>query len=67
MNKSVEELIEMVQLPLNQTNHRFIAEMIDIQNCSASEPCNHHHATNECYRYVILVEPALDLLDVIDI
>ena len=60
MKRSLDELIDMVQIPLVQTNHRFISEMINIQIGSAGE-------LDEAYRYVILVEPALNLLDIIDI
>ncbi|CAF4051919.1 unnamed protein product [Adineta steineri] len=65
MNKKQEELIQMVEFPLEQTEYRIISEMINIQCCNIAG--EHEHDVNEAERYVILVEPALNLLNIIDI
>jgi len=65
MNRTQEELVQMVKFPLAQTDHRIISEMINIQSCNVQE--EHEHDNNEKERYVILVERALNLLNIIDI
>jgi hypothetical protein len=64
MDRTAGELMEMVQLPLAQSKHRVISEMINIQCCNLIG--EHEHGSLE-NRYVILVEPALNLLDIIDL
>ncbi|CAF2527860.1 unnamed protein product [Rotaria sp. Silwood2] len=65
MNKTQDDLIKLVEFPLEQTNHQIISEMINIQCCHRNDENEHSHFEQE--RFVILVEPALDLLDIIDI
>ena len=65
MNKTQDELINMVQIPLQETDHRFVSEMIDIQSCQIQD--QHQHTYSEQDKYAILVEPVCRLLDIIDI
>jgi hypothetical protein len=65
MNKTEEELIKMVELPLEQTEHQILTEMINIQCCQIQG--QHEHSYNEQEKYFICVEPSLDLLNILDI
>lgn len=65
MNKTQDDLIKMVEVPLEQTDHRILADIAILQSCSRNDP--HEHPPSEQQKFVILVEPALDLLDIIDI
>jgi len=65
MNKTQEELIKMVEFPLEQTEHRILSEMINIQCCQIQGQHSHSHSEQE--KYFICVEPALNFLDIIDI
>lgn len=65
INKTEEELIKMVKLPLEQTEHRILSEMINIQSCQIQG--QHLHSQSEQQKYFISVEPALNLLDIIHI
>jgi len=65
MNKTEEELIKMAEFPLEQTEYRILSEMINIQCCQIQGQHEHHHSEQE--KYFICVEPALDLLNIIDI
>ncbi|CAF0874787.1 unnamed protein product [Rotaria sp. Silwood1] len=65
MNKTQDDLIKLVELPLEQTEHQIISEMINLQCCHRNDP--HEHSHSEQQIFVILVEPALNLLGIIDI
>jgi hypothetical protein len=65
MNKSQDDLMRMVEFPLEQTEHRIISDMINIQCCPIRSVHQHKHLEEQTY--AILIEPALNLLDIIDI
>ncbi|CAF4573906.1 unnamed protein product, partial [Rotaria sp. Silwood2] len=65
MNRTQEDLIKMVEQPLEQTDHKIISDMIDIQCCKIRDL--HQHNESEQLKYVILVEPSSNLLDIINI
>ncbi|CAF0890192.1 unnamed protein product [Rotaria sordida] len=65
MNKTQDDLIKLVELPLEQTDYQIISEMISLQCCHRNNQHEHHHSEQQVF--VILVEPALNLLDIIDI
>ncbi|CAF1048350.1 unnamed protein product [Rotaria sordida] len=65
MNKTQDDLIKLVELPLEQTDYQIISEMISLQCCHRNDQHEHHHSEQQVF--VILVEPALNLLDIIDI
>ncbi|CAF0944844.1 unnamed protein product [Rotaria sordida] len=65
MNKTQDDLIKLVELPLEQTDYQIISEMISLQCCHRNNQHEHHHSKQQVF--VILVEPALNLLDIIDI
>ncbi|CAF3458839.1 unnamed protein product [Rotaria socialis] len=65
MNKTQDDLIQLVEFPLEKTEHKIISEMINLQACNRNDQHDHHQS--ELQKIIILVEPALNLLDIIDI